>query len=148
VITKGLDLPISGTPEPKIDESKAVRKVAIIASDYIGMRPTFKVAVGDKVKRGQVLFENKKLPGVLHTSFAKGEVKAINRGERRALQSVIIELEESDASGKPSASEQVQFAIIEAKQSIVCQMKRFEDYSLNLECGCLFGHARSEKIPA
>jgi len=110
VITKGLDLPISGTPEPKIDESKAVRKVAIIASDYIGMRPTFKVAVGDKVKRGQVLFENKKLPGVLHTSFAKGEVKAINRGERRALQSVIIELEESDASGKPSASEQVQFA--------------------------------------
>jgi Na+-transporting NADH:ubiquinone oxidoreductase subunit A len=74
------------------------------------MRPTFKVAVGDKVKRGQVLFENKKLPGVLHTSFAKGEVKAINRGERRAFQSVIIELEESDASGKPSASEQVQFA--------------------------------------
>ncbi len=110
VIMKGLNLPISGTPEPKIDENRAVRKVAIIASDYIGMRPTFKVAVGDKVKRGQVLFENKKLPGVLHTSFAKGEVKAINRGERRALQSVVIEVEESDVSGKPSASEQVQFA--------------------------------------
>ncbi len=108
-IKKGLDLPITGSPEPIIDEAKTVKRVAILAQDYIGMRPTFKVAVGDKVKRGQILFENKKLPGVFHTSFAKGEVKAINRGERRALQSVVIEIEENDISGKPSAEEQIGF---------------------------------------
>ncbi|MCA1902467.1 MAG: Na(+)-translocating NADH-quinone reductase subunit A [Candidatus Hydrogenedens sp.] len=108
-IKKGLDLPITGSPEPLIDTNKTVKSVAILAQDYIGMRPTFKVAVGDKVKRGQVLFENKKLPGVLHTSFAKGEVKAIHRGERRALQSVVIEIEENDISGTPSAEEQVVF---------------------------------------
>ncbi len=108
-IKKGLDLPIAGSPEPIVDASKNVKKVAILAHDYIGMRPTFKVAVGEKVKRGQILFENKKLPGVFHTSLAKGEIKAIHRGERRALQSVVIEIEEDEISGKPSANDQVSF---------------------------------------
>ncbi len=82
-IKKGLDLPITGSPEPVIDANKVVKQVAILAQDYIGMRPTFKVAVGDKVKRGQTIFENKKLPGVLHTSFACGEVKA--KGNRLTI---------------------------------------------------------------
>lgn len=108
-IKKGLDLPITGSPEPVIDSNKTIKRVAILAHDYIGMRPTFKVTVGEKVKRGQAIFENKKLPGVLHTSFACGEIKAINRGERRALQSVVIEIDEKEISGKPSAEDQVSF---------------------------------------
>ncbi len=108
-IKKGLDLPITGSPEPVIDANKIVKRVAILAQDYIGMRPSFKVAVGDKVKRGQAIFENKKLPGVLHTSLACGEIKAINRGERRALQSVVIEIDEKEISGKPSTEDQVSF---------------------------------------
>lgn len=109
IIKKGLDLPITGSPEPVIDANKIVKRVAILAHDYIGMRPSFKVAVGDKVKRGQTIFENKKLPGVLHTSFASGEVIAIHRGERRALQSVIIEIDEKEISGKPSTEDQISF---------------------------------------
>lgn len=109
VITKGLDLPISGKPESTIDEGKIVQTVAILANDYIGMRPTFKVAVGDTVKRGQVIFENKKLPGVLHTSPAQGVIKAIHRGEKRALQSVVISIQEEEISGKPSSKDQVTF---------------------------------------
>lgn len=116
IISKGLDIPIAGEPEDVIDESKIVKRVAIMADDYVGMRPTFKVNVGDKVKRGQVIFENKKLPGVIHTSFASGVVKAINRGERRALQSVVIDIEEDEISGKPSAKDQVEFATYKGKK--------------------------------
>ncbi|WP_333893571.1 Na(+)-translocating NADH-quinone reductase subunit A, partial [Atlantibacter subterraneus] len=43
--------------------------------------------------KGQALFEDKKIPGVLFTAPASGEVVAINRGERRILQSVVIRIE-------------------------------------------------------
>ncbi len=116
VIKKGLDIPIAGEPEDVVDANKVVKRVGIVALDYIGMRPTFKVNVGDRVKRGQVIFENKKLPGVLHTSFASGVVRAINRGERRALESVVIDVEEEEVSGKPSPKDQVAFDNYKSKK--------------------------------
>ncbi len=133
IIKKGLDIPIAGEPEDVIDSSKVVKRVAIMAEDYVGMRPTFKVNVGDRVKRGQVIFENKKLPGVVHTSFASGVVKAVNRGERRALQSVVIEIEEDEVSGKPSAKDQVQFANYKSKK--VVDLADDEIRSLLIESG-------------
>jgi Na+-transporting NADH:ubiquinone oxidoreductase subunit A len=47
------------------------------------------------VKLGQVLFSDKKNPGVNFTSPATGVVKAIHRGEKRVLQSIVIELKGS-----------------------------------------------------
>lgn len=57
------------------------------------MRPSMLVQEGESVKKGQALFEDKKNPGVIFTSPACGVVKAINRGERRVLQSVVIEIQ-------------------------------------------------------
>ena len=92
-IRRGLDLPISGAPEQAISEGPAIRSVAVIGFDYHGMKPTMAVQVGDKVKLGQLLFTDKKTEGVRYTSPASGTVAAINRGERRALQSVVIDVE-------------------------------------------------------
>ena len=58
------------------------------------------VAVGDDVCRGQVLFEDKKTPGVRFTAPGSGRVIAVHRGARRALQSVVIQLDTSELSGK------------------------------------------------
>ncbi|MBJ66552.1 MAG: NADH:ubiquinone reductase (Na(+)-transporting) subunit A [Gemmatimonadetes bacterium] len=91
-IKKGLDLPIEGAPEQVVGEGAAVSQVAVIGSDYNGMRPTMAVKEGDEVALGQLLFEDKKTPGVRHTSPASGKVVAINRGAKRFLQSVVIEL--------------------------------------------------------
>ncbi len=109
-IKKGLDLPITGTPEQTIDTARTPDQVALIASDYIGMKPTFFVKEGDAVKRGQLLFEDKKTPGVKYTAPAAGVIKAINRGARRAFQSVVITLAEEERSGALSESTQVSFA--------------------------------------
>jgi Na+-transporting NADH:ubiquinone oxidoreductase subunit A len=95
-IKKGLDLPITGKPEQKIEDGNPVKSVAILGMDYVGMKPTMQVSEGDQVKLGQVLFADKKNPGVVFTSPGAGVVKAINRGDRRVLQSVVIELEGSD----------------------------------------------------
>jgi Na+-transporting NADH:ubiquinone oxidoreductase subunit A len=95
-IKKGLDLPISGKPEQTIYDGNKVNSVAILGNEYVGMKPTMMVEEGQKVKLGQPLFTDKKNPGVQFTSPGAGTVKAINRGAKRALQSVVIELEGDD----------------------------------------------------
>ena len=96
LIKKGLDIPISGEPKQVIENGNKVKSVAILGMDYVGMKPTMMVNEGDTVKLGQILFEDKKNPGVVFTSPGAGVVKAIHRGDKRALQSVVIELNGSE----------------------------------------------------
>lgn len=96
-IKKGLNLPITGFPEQSISEANAVSKVAVVGFDYVGMKPTMSVQVGDKVKRGQLLFADKKTEGVKFTAPAAGTVVEINRGERRVFQSLVIDVEGDEA---------------------------------------------------
>ncbi|MCP8898804.1 Na(+)-translocating NADH-quinone reductase subunit A [Gilvimarinus xylanilyticus] len=104
-IRRGLDLPISGAPEQTIKDGPAARSVAVIGPDYHGMKPTMEVAVGDKVKLGQLLFTDKKTEGVRYTAPAAGTIAAINRGERRMLQSVVIDVEGDDSESFQSYSD-------------------------------------------
>lgn len=92
-IKKGLDLPISGAPEQVISEGARVRSVALIGFDYPGMKPTMAVKVGDKVKKGQLLFTDKKTEGVRYTAPASGSISAIHRGAKRVFQSIVIDVE-------------------------------------------------------
>ena len=106
-IKKGLDLPIEGVPQQAIHDGPTVKTVATLGEEYNGMRPTMHIKVGDSVKKGQVLFEDKKNPGVKYTAPAAGVIKEVNRGEKRVLQSVVIEL---------SGDEQITFESYSADQ--------------------------------
>lgn len=92
-IKKGLDIPITGEPEQYVYDGPAVGSVALVGSDYIGLKPSLLVDEGDRVKLGQILFTDKQTPGVQYTSPGSGVVTAINRGAQRVLQSVVIRLE-------------------------------------------------------
>ena len=96
-IRRGLNLPISGSPEQRIENGPLVRSVAVIGADFHGMKPTMAVKAGDTVKQGQLLFSDKKTPGVCYTAPAAGKVAAVNRGAKRVLQSVVIDVEGDDA---------------------------------------------------
>ena len=96
-IKRGLDLPITGAPSQRIEAARPVRSVAVVGFDYHGMKPTMAIQVGDRVKLGQVLFSDKKTPGVHFTAPGAGVVSAIHRGEQRVLQSVVIDLDGDDA---------------------------------------------------
>ena len=95
-LKKGLDIPISGSPEQKIRPANPVKQVALIGDDYINMKPTMLVNPGDKVTVGQKLFTDKKNQGVVFTSPGCGTVNSINRGERRKFESIIIDLDGED----------------------------------------------------
>ncbi len=96
---RGLDLPLEGSPEPIIEEGRAPARVAVVAADYPGMKPTMHVAEGDHVQLGQLLFDDKKTPGVRFTSPGSGTVEGVHRGAKRALQSVVVRLSGDDAGG-------------------------------------------------
>jgi Na+-transporting NADH:ubiquinone oxidoreductase subunit A len=59
-IKKGLDVPVSGSPQQVIHDGPSIKTVATLGDEFVGMRPTMFVKVGDRVKKGQVIFEDKK----------------------------------------------------------------------------------------
>ncbi|GAB2905762.1 Na(+)-translocating NADH-quinone reductase subunit A [Rheinheimera gaetbuli] len=96
-LKKGLDIPLAGSPKQEISTGNTINTVAVLGEEFNGMRPTMSVEVGDTVKKGQVLFEDKKNPGVKFTAPLAGTVKEINRGAKRVLQSVVIAASGNDA---------------------------------------------------
>ncbi len=60
-IKKGLDLPIAGAPVQTIQDGPAIHHVALLGEEYVGMRPSMLVQEGDQVKKGQALFEDKRI---------------------------------------------------------------------------------------
>ena len=130
-IKKGLDLPITGDPDKTVIESKVVGSVALLGTDSIGLKPTMQVAVGDSVKIGQVIFTDKKTPGVKYTSPANGEVVAINRGAQRMLQSVVINITGEEAESFASYSDDQIPDLHESNDTIDVSLADLEFETLN-----------------
>ena len=95
-INKGLDIPLAGTPQQNIVPGNKVSSVALVGPDIIDLKPRLQVKEGERVRLGQALFHDKQNPQVKFTSPGCGTVSAINRGERRVLQSVVITLDGDD----------------------------------------------------
>ncbi|MEM9206313.1 MAG: Na(+)-translocating NADH-quinone reductase subunit A [Pseudomonadota bacterium] len=102
-LKKGLDLPIGGEPTQEIETGRSIRTVGVLGSDYIGLKPRLQVDEDDVVGAGAPIFAHKDTPTAMVVSPVSGRIKAINRGARRVLISVEIEVD-------PSAAEPVDFS--------------------------------------
>ena len=99
-LKRGLDLPVSGEPEQTIHPRPEIRSVAVLGPDYVGLKPQMLVQEGDDVVRGQPLFCHKDAPEAMMVAPMTGRVAAINRGARRVLQSVVVEVSDPDDTGQ------------------------------------------------
>jgi len=98
-ISKGLDIPIKGKPQGPISPlvpsgSAGEAESTLIALNLKTFEGTkFKVlcTVGEIVKIGQPLAEDKSTEGRFFCSPAGGKIKEIRRGLQRALQYIVIE---------------------------------------------------------
>lgn len=94
-IKRGLDLPIDVKPPENdlnqvVDRRSAVKTVALLGRDYVGMRPTLAYKKGETVQKGTPLFSCKKTNGVVYTAPLSGKIVAVNRGARRMFQSIVV----------------------------------------------------------
>ncbi len=103
-IKKGLDIPLPGKPDQSVSPGAEITSVALLGPDTNDLKPRMLVQEGDRVKLGQAIFEDKANPGVNFTSPGSGIVAAVNRGERRILQSVVVNLDGDDEVEFPSYS--------------------------------------------
>lgn len=132
-IKKGLDLPISGAPDQTIADGPTITRVAFVADDFQGLKPRLLVKVGDFVRRGQILLEDRNIEGVWHTSPGSGKVVEINRGARRALQTIVIELTPAEEDGRPGDEDFVSFEAFSGKSAD--ELDRREITALLVESG-------------
>jgi Na+-transporting NADH:ubiquinone oxidoreductase subunit A len=139
-IKRGLDIPIQGAPQQTVEDAPAARAVALVGFDYVGMKPTMEVAEGDTVKRGQLLFSDKKTAGVHYTAPAGGTIAAINRGARRVLQSVVIEV----AADEPCEA----FAAYDAAAARALDGAAVRDYLLQTGLWTALRTRPFSKVPA
>jgi len=89
-IRKGLDIRLAGEPTKHLEKFEPTF-CALKPTDFIGVVPKMHVAEGDDVKVGSVLFHDKNNEQIVFTSPISGKVKAIVRGEKRAILEVIVE---------------------------------------------------------
>ena len=89
-IRKGKDIRLAGMPSKHL-ECFEPTSCAIKPTDFIGVLPKLHVEEGDEVKVGSVLFHDKNNENIVFTSPVSGKVKAIVRGEKRAILEVIVE---------------------------------------------------------
>ncbi len=98
-LKKGLELPVQGAPDQTIQPGPEFSTVGILGSDYLGLKPRMLVQEGDEVQRGTPLFCHKDVPDAMMVAPLTGKVVAINRGARRVLQSVVIEVSDANDAG-------------------------------------------------
>lgn len=139
-LKKGLDLPVSGAPQQSIIDASAVSSVAVLGRDYHGLKPSMAVELGDKVKLGQLLFSDKRNPGVKFTAPGAGTISAIHRGARRVLQSVVITLDASE-DGET-------FARYEADELLTLTAQQVRDNLIDSGLWIAFRTRPYSKVPA
>lgn len=94
-IRRGYDLPIAGAAGNSPERGAPVRRVAVLGTDFPGVRPSLAVREGDAVAIGDPLFTDRKREGVRFCSPGTGRVASIRRGRRRVLLAMVIDLEDS-----------------------------------------------------
>ena len=93
----GLDVPLHGSVKNNNLDTIYTKFSAVLADDYFGLKPKILVREGDRVLKGDPLLEDKTNPGFTVNSPVNGVIHEINRGEKRALVSIVINKTNDDS---------------------------------------------------
>lgn len=120
-IRKGLDIHIEGEATKQLEKFEPMF-CALKPTDFIGVLPKLHVAEGDNVKIGSVLFHDKNNEKTVFTSPVSGKVKAIVRGEKRAILAVIVENDGKNESIDFGAIETFQETSLQSRTELIDKM--------------------------
>ena len=104
----GLDVPLHGSVKNNKLDKVFTKFSAVLADDYFGLKPKILVREGDHVLKGDPLLEDKTNPGFTVNSPVSGEIREINRGDKRALVSIVIDKSNDDIVAFNQASNKLE----------------------------------------
>ena len=87
---KGLDIPVKGAAELKIEKDIISDVVSVKPVNFKNLTPKLLVREGDEVKAGSILFVDKYRPEIGFATPVSGTVESVVRGEKRKLLEVRI----------------------------------------------------------
>lgn len=90
-IKQGRDIKLKGAAQKEIVALPLPRQVAVVPSDFKGVKASLCVKANDAVKVGTPLFTDKHCPEIRVVSPVSGRVVAIDRGEKRFLEDIVVE---------------------------------------------------------
>jgi len=96
-LEKGYHLRLTGRPSAELEVLPRPARVAVVPERLPFVKPRLKVKVGDRVKTGSALFEDKRRPGVSYRSPGAGTVSSILFGPRRVVRHIVVELDAEEA---------------------------------------------------
>jgi len=99
-INKGMNINLAGAPDSMMGQTPETAQVAVLPTEYMGMKTRLKVKEGDTVKRGTPLLFDKKNPVFQICSPAGGRVSQIVYGKRRVLERVVIDIDTAEQCEK------------------------------------------------
>ncbi|MBO6639928.1 MAG: hypothetical protein JJ920_18965 [Roseitalea sp.] len=89
-----------GKPEATIEQAARPVATALVGLDFPGLRPSFKVAQGDRVAEGEPLFVDRSKTDIVFVSPVCGRVTHIAYGPKRSLSSIVVEQEPAGHPGQ------------------------------------------------
>ena len=104
----GLDVPLHGSVKNNNFDTNYTQFSAVLADDYFGLKPKILVREGDLVSKGDPLLEDKTNPGFTVNCPVNGEIQEINRGEKRALVSIVINKTNDDSEAFDQTSNKLE----------------------------------------
>lgn len=90
-IKKGLDIPLTGKAAEVTKHAIESEYYTVFPEDYTGFIPKAAVKPGDPVACGTPVLYEKNCPELKIVSPVSGTILAVNRGEKRKLQSIVIQ---------------------------------------------------------
>jgi Na+-transporting NADH:ubiquinone oxidoreductase subunit A len=95
-LKRGLDIRLVGEAEKITLDAPRAKYYAVRPTDFHGMTPKMLVKVGDAVKAGTVIFQDKYNESIMYASPVSGTIHDIVRGEKRRILDVVIEAAAND----------------------------------------------------
>ena len=93
-LKKGYNLNVTGVPSRVVEILPNPDKIALLPEHLPFIKPRLKVKIGDRVDVGSPLIEDKRNTDIQFLSPGGGRISEINFGQRRVIQSIVIELQE------------------------------------------------------
>lgn len=94
-LRKGLDIRLIGAATKVKTEAKLPKTVSIKPSDFHGMTPKMIAKEGEKVKAGDIVFQDKYSDSIKYASPVNGTLEAVVRGAKRKIMEVVISVDET-----------------------------------------------------